>query len=74
MKYKIYKNAQTQLIKIWQFTEKNWGEDQANNYIYGFYQDIEKIYSTPESWKRIEHDKCLLFQVQKALCIFQGAF
>lgn len=57
MKFKLYKTARSQLIKIWQYTEEKWGEQQANKYIRELYEAIEKISSSPELWRKIEHEK-----------------
>ncbi|HSA06348.1 MAG TPA: hypothetical protein P5556_04145 [Candidatus Gastranaerophilales bacterium] len=43
MEYKIYKTVHKQIIKIWQYTKKEWGEEQANNYVWGFMNLLKKF-------------------------------
>jgi len=59
MKYKIYKKAESQIIKIWQYTEEKWGEEQANKYVQELYESFKKISSKPELCKKIEQGKII---------------
>ncbi len=56
MKCKIYKTAQKQLMEIWRYTNKNWGKEQADKYIFELHNAIEKISSSPEAWKKITYE------------------
>jgi len=56
MKYKIYKPARKQLMEIWRYTMKNWGEEQANKYIMELHKAIEKVCLSHESWKKIDYE------------------
>jgi len=42
MRHKIYPAARRRIIEIWHYTDKTWGEKQADNYVRGLHQAIEK--------------------------------
>jgi hypothetical protein len=41
MRPKIYSAARCRFIEIWHYTDKIWGEKQADKYIRGLYRAIE---------------------------------
>jgi len=56
MRHKIYPAARRQNIEIWHFTDKNWGEKQADKYVRGLYEAIEKAAVNKYLWRKIEHE------------------
>ena len=56
MRHKIYPAARRRIIKIWHYTDKTWGEKQADNYVRGLYQAIEKVAINKYLWRKVEHE------------------
>ena len=48
---KFYPKAQEQLLNIWDYTERTWGEEQANIYIHGLIQVVESAVSQRHLWR-----------------------
>ena len=44
------------MIEIWHYTDKNWGEKQADKYIRDLYGAIEKAASDKFLWRKVEHE------------------
>ena len=57
MRHKIYPAASRRIIDIWHYTDKNWGEKQADKYIRGLYKAIEKAANNKHLWRKVEHQK-----------------
>jgi plasmid stabilization system protein ParE len=57
MQYKIFPAARRRLIEIWHYTDKTWGEKQADKYIRGLYRAIEKAGSNKHLWRKVEHEE-----------------
>jgi toxin ParE1/3/4 len=55
MKYKIYKTAREQIIKIWRYTEEKWGEKQANKYIRELYESLREKSLEPQLWRIVNY-------------------
>jgi len=45
MPRKIYPAFRRRIIEIWHYTEKTWGETQADKYVHGSYEAIDEIAS-----------------------------
>lgn len=57
MPHKVYPAAERAVIDIWHYTNETWGEKQADKYIRGLYEAIEKAADNKKIWKEIEHEK-----------------
>jgi toxin ParE1/3/4 len=55
MRHKIYPNARRRIIDIWHYTDKTWGEEQADLYVHGLYKAIEKAANNKHLWRKVEH-------------------
>ncbi|MEE4356335.1 MAG: type II toxin-antitoxin system RelE/ParE family toxin [Desulfococcaceae bacterium] len=55
MHHKIYPTARRQLIQIWKYTDRMWGEEQADKYIHGIYNAIDSLADNPHLWREVEH-------------------
>src|SRR6476660_2575130 len=51
MAAKIYLRAQEQLLDIWEYTERTWGEDQADDYIRRLTQFVDSAASQRHLWR-----------------------
>lgn len=74
MKYIIYKPAQLQLINIWNYTEKQWVEEQADKYIKNLRKTFQEISLKPELWKKLEYkklDNVFYFKYEKHFIFFK---
>ncbi len=56
MKHKIFKPALNAIIEIWHYTDKNWGEDQADKYIRGIYSAIEEA-ADSQQWRSFKDER-----------------
>ena len=56
MHHKIYPAARRRIIEIWHYTDKNWGVKQADKYIRGLYEAIDKAANNKFLWRKIEHE------------------
>ena len=56
MPHKIYPAARRRIIEIWRYTDKTWGEKQADKYIRGLYEAIDEIAIKKYLWRKIEHE------------------
>ena len=56
MPHKIYPAARRRIIEIWLYTDKAWGEAQADRYVRGLYEAIDEIASKKYMWRKIEHE------------------
>ena len=55
MRHKIYPNARRRIIDIWHYTDKTWGEEQADLYVQGLYKAIEKAANNKHLWRNVKH-------------------
>lgn len=51
--YLFYHTADSAQDRIWRDTMKLWGEDQAETYIIGLHQHIEKLSKHKALWRRL---------------------
>ncbi|QTA82988.1 Toxin-antitoxin system, toxin component, RelE/ParE-like [Desulfonema limicola] len=57
IQHKIYPEARRRMIDIWHYTDKKWGEQQADKYIRGIYNAIEKASESKYLWRKVEHEE-----------------
>lgn len=57
MRVKIYRPARARLLEIWDYTEKRWGEGQADIYIRGLIKALEKAQGERYRWKPVSDEK-----------------
>ena len=55
MRHKIYPTARRSIVEIWHYTDKTWGEKQADAYVRGLYEAIEKAADDKYAWRKVEH-------------------
>ena len=56
MPHKIYPAARRRIIEMWRYTDKTWGEKQADKYVRGLYEAIDEIAIKKYLWRKIEHE------------------
>jgi plasmid stabilization system protein ParE len=56
MHHKIYPAARHRIIEIWEYTDKTWGEKQAESYVRGLHQAIENAAINKYLWRKVEHE------------------
>jgi plasmid stabilization system protein ParE len=54
MGHKIYATARRRLIEIWEYTDRNWGVEQADHYIEGLFEELDLIAKRPHRWKPVQ--------------------
>ena len=54
---KIYPDARRRIIEIWHYTDKTWGEKQADKYVRDLYEAIEKAAINKYLWRKVEHEE-----------------
>jgi len=54
---KIYPDARRRIVEIWHYTDKIWGEEQADRYIRGIYKAIEKASENKSLWRIVDHEE-----------------
>lgn len=54
-KYKIYKPALARIDDIYDYTSKQWGEQQAQSYIIGLYETFEKVNKGEAQSRKIDN-------------------
>lgn len=57
MAVRIYAVARERLFKIWDYTERTWGEEQADNYVRGLIEAVEHALDTRHRWRRVGDNK-----------------
>ena len=72
MLHKIYPAARRRIIDIWHYTDKTWGDKQADKYVRGLYKAIDEFAGKKYMWRKIEHEdvKGIFFVRYKHHCIF----
>ncbi len=53
MAAKIYPAAKERILEIWDYTERTWGEDQANTYVRELVQAINAVSGERHRWRRV---------------------
>jgi hypothetical protein len=59
MRHKIYPAARRRIIEIWQYTDKTWGEEKADNYVRSLYK---RIWTNNDLWLPIIIFRCQISQ------------
>ena len=59
MQPKIHPVARSRMIEIWHYTDKAWGEKQADKYIHGLFKAIENTASNKYLWRKVEHGEIM---------------
>ncbi len=54
MAHKIFRPARDRLAEIWDYTERLWGEEQADRYLTGLALELDKIAASPYRWRRVK--------------------
>jgi toxin ParE1/3/4 len=54
MGHKIYATARSRLIEIWEYTETNWGAEQADRYIESLFEELDRIAGGRHRWKPVQ--------------------
>ena len=58
-RYVIYKPADVALDEIWQYSVKNWGEQQAETYIEGLFDTLQKAANREMFWRKLKEQTML---------------
>ncbi len=53
MAAKIYQAAKERILEIWDYTERTWGEDQADKYVRGLVDAINLAHGKRDQWRRV---------------------
>lgn len=53
MTAKIYPAAEERILDVWAYTEKTWGEKQADDYVRGLVAEIETIAGQRPRWRPV---------------------
>lgn len=53
MPHRILPAAQQRLIEIWEYINEKWGEEQADSYIKGFFDELDPVSGKPHRWKKV---------------------
>lgn len=53
MAVKIYQAAKERILEIWDYTERTWGEDQADKYIRGLVDAINQVSGEHHRWRPV---------------------
>ena len=56
MQHKIYSAGRRRIIEIWLYTDKTWGEKQADKYIRGLNKAIDNAGRKKFLWRKLEHE------------------
>jgi toxin ParE1/3/4 len=59
MAAKILPAAKARILEIWDYTEKKWGEEQADTYVRGLVAAINGLQNQRHRWKSVQ-DKALM--------------
>lgn len=58
MPIRIHPAARERLIEIWNYTERTWGEEQADRYVRGLVDAVDRAREARHSWHPV-HDESL---------------
>jgi toxin ParE1/3/4 len=56
MAAKILPAARARILEIWDYTEKKWGEDQADSYVRGLVDAINGLSEERRRWKPVRDE------------------
>ena len=54
-KYKINKTAKNDLVRIYEYGFHKYGETQADEYYYAFFERFEQLVKNPYSYPRVDY-------------------
>lgn len=57
MSYRFFPTAKIRLNQIWDYSEEQWGEEQAELYIRGLFGKLETAVSQRYEWKPVRHER-----------------
>lgn len=57
MAVEIYPAARERLLQIWDYTERTWGEEQADAYVRGIVAAAQDLWRQQIHWKPIRGDR-----------------
>ena len=57
MAAKIFTAAEERLLEIWDYTAETWGEEQADKYVRGLVETIEKKRGEPHCWRTVPDEE-----------------
>lgn len=53
MTHKIHPAAHERILEIWEYTERVWGEEQADRYVTGLFEELDQIASSSHRWRPV---------------------
>ena len=53
MAAKICQAARERILEVWDYTERTWGEEQANTYVRGLVEAIHAAQGKRHKWRRL---------------------
>jgi len=53
MAAKVYQAAKERILEIWDYTERTWGEEQADKYVRGLVEAVNKVQGKRHRWRRM---------------------
>ena len=53
MAAKIYQAAKERILEIWDYTERTWGEEQADKYVCGLVDAINAEHGKRHQWRQV---------------------
>lgn len=53
MAAKIYQAAKERILEIWDYTERMWGEDQADKYVRGLVEAVNAAQGKRHKWRHV---------------------
>jgi len=53
MAVRIFRAAHERIIEIWEYTEQQWGEEQADLYVTELFDELHRIAGAPHRWRPI---------------------
>lgn len=54
MAAKFHPAARRRLVEIWDYTDDNWGPEQADCYIEGLFAELDRIARRRDRWKPVQ--------------------
>ncbi|MEN1705337.1 MAG: type II toxin-antitoxin system RelE/ParE family toxin [Planctomycetota bacterium] len=55
MRHSLHPPVKRAIKQIWRYTAEQWGEDQADAYVRGLYEAIEKAGQNRLTWRQLRH-------------------
>ena len=53
MAARIFRTARERLLEIWDYTERKWGEEQADKYVRGLVEAVERVQGQRHRWRPV---------------------